>query len=129
MEVLFEPIHCGPKLYVFGAGHVGQAVCKTLERTPFTVHAIDDRSEWIDSPLLPSETIRHKTESDDFIRSAHWDPIKTYAVVMTHRHDHDQEIIESLLDRPARYIGLIGSRGKWERFKQRFTLKGIPPKS
>jgi xanthine dehydrogenase accessory factor len=50
-----------------------------------------------------------------------------YYVIMTHRHDFDQDILETLLNfEKKKYIGLIGSRSKWERFKQRLTLKGVP---
>lgn len=124
MEVLLEPINTGPHLYLFGAGHVGQAVCKSLSGSIFTVHAIDERSEWIESPEIPHDIIRHPTECTDFIESAEWTFDHTYAVVMTHRHDLDQDIIQKIIQLPAKYIGLIGSKSKWERFKQRLTLRG-----
>lgn len=122
VELLFEPICSGPRLYLFGAGHVGQAVCRTLEGTPFQVHVIDERPEWIRE--LPASAIRHEGEWDDFAPGAIWDA-RTYVAVMTHRHDLDQEIIEFVARMPARYLGLIGSDSKWERFKQRMTQKGF----
>lgn len=125
VEVLFEPVQCGPRLLLFGAGHVGQAVCRTLMGTPFTVHAIDNRKEWIHAPELPSDVIRHETEWDEFVDTARWDCERTYVVVMTHRHDLDQEIIHHAIGREAKYIGLIGSKSKWLRFRQRLSLRGV----
>lgn len=124
VDLLFEVINTGPRLYLFGAGHVGQAVARTLSGTPFAVHVIDEREEWIRSEQLPAEVVRHHCEWDDFVGEAQWDREKTYVAIMTHRHDTDQEIIEDVIERPARYIGLIGSRAKWERFKQRLEAKG-----
>jgi xanthine dehydrogenase accessory factor len=125
VDLLYEVVNCGPRLYLFGAGHVGQAVCRTLTGTLFQVHLIDERDEWVNSPEVPTGVIRHHCEWDEFIKDAYWNTKDTYVAVMTHRHDLDQQIIENVLDRPSRYIGLIGSRGKWERFKQRFEQRGI----
>ncbi|MBI3558233.1 MAG: xanthine dehydrogenase accessory protein XdhC [Deltaproteobacteria bacterium] len=125
VELLFEVVNTGPQLYVFGAGHVGRAVCRTFAGTPFGVHVIDERKEWIESELLPEEVVRHRCEWDDFIEEASWDSERTFVAVMTHRHDVDQAIIEAVIKRPAKYIGLIGSTSKWTRFQQRMTAKGI----
>ena len=43
VEVFVEALNLGPNLYLFGVGHVGQAVCRALSGTPFVVHAIDER--------------------------------------------------------------------------------------
>lgn len=125
VELFFESINTGPRLYLFGAGHVGQAVCKTLAGTPFAVHVIDEREEWINSRELPAGVIRHNCEWDDFVKDAQWSADNTYVAVMTHRHDTDQDIVEALVDRPTKYLGLIGSNSKWERFKQRLTARGM----
>lgn len=128
VELLIEVMNAGPHLYLFGAGHVGQAVSQTLRGTPFTVHLIDEREEWVMSQALSEEVVRHHAEWDDFVDGANWDASKTYVAVMTHRHDLDQDIIEFMIGAKApdvRYVGLIGSRAKWERFKQRLTLKGL----
>ena len=46
---------------------------------------------------------------------------------MTHRHDLDQKIIAKVIKKPTRYIGLIGSKPKWEKFKQRLLLRNFTP--
>jgi xanthine dehydrogenase accessory factor len=127
VELLFEVLNTGPRLYLFGAGHVGQAVCRTLAGTPFAVHLIDERPEWIHSPAVPSEVVRHACEWEDFVETAEWDKERTYVAIMTFRHDLDEKILEDLLrkKRETRYLGLIGSHSKWERFKQRLTARDI----
>lgn len=127
VDLLFEVINRGPRLYLFGAGHVGQAVCRTLQGTPFIVHAIDDRDEWINSASLPKDVIRHHCEWDEFVEKAQWSAERTYVAIMTHRHDVDQDIVEYVVKKPTRYVGLIGSQSKWERFKQRYSMKGLAP--
>jgi len=127
VDLFYEVVNAGPHLYVFGAGHVGQAVARTLEGTPFTVHLVDERTEWVNAPQLPVGVVRHESEWDEFARAARWDARQTYVVIMTFRHDLDEKILEGILSsrRDLRYLGLIGSAAKWERFRQRLLQKGI----
>jgi xanthine dehydrogenase accessory factor len=122
VDVLIEILGTGPTLYLFGAGHVGQAVCRTLVGTPFAIHAIDERAEWISE--LPKGVLRHHGAWDDFADAAPWDAESTYVAVMTHRHDTDQDIVGAVVRKPAKYIGLIGSRTKWARFQNRLGARG-----
>jgi xanthine dehydrogenase accessory factor len=126
VDVFFEVINAGPVLYLFGAGHVGQALCRVLAGTPFAVHVTDERPEWLDAPELPADVVRHPGEWTDFVREVPWDAARTYVAIMTHRHDTDQDIVADVINRPARYIGLIGSESKWARFRQRLTAREVP---
>ncbi|NTX08368.1 xanthine dehydrogenase accessory protein XdhC [Myxococcus sp. CA040A] len=126
VDVFVEPVNHGPRLYLFGAGHVGQAVCRILEGTPFRVHLVDERPEWLHGERVPAAVTRHEESWEDFVAQAVWDTRRTYVAVMTHRHDLDQDIIAAALEKPARYIGLIGSKTKWARFRQRLEARGVP---
>jgi xanthine dehydrogenase accessory factor len=121
VEIFAEVLSVGPRLYLFGAGHVAQALCRVLAGTPFVVHAVDEREEW--SGALPSEVHRHTTPWDVFAREARWSAENTY-VAMTHRHDVDEAIVADVVTRPARYLGLIGSQTKWRRFRDRLEARG-----
>ncbi len=125
VEIFFEVLFRSPRLYLFGAGHVGQALCRVLMGTAFTVEAIDERSEWIGAPELPPFVIRHPKPWDEFIEQAEWSAERTYVAVMTCRHDWDQAIIEQVIRKPTRYIGLIGSDLKWRKFRERLTARGM----
>lgn len=125
VEVLVETVHTEPQLLIFGAGHVAQAVARTLEGTPFQVHLIDPRPEWLEK--APDYVTRHENEGLHFIAGySQWSPERTYAVVMTFDHDLDQKLIENLVQQKTRYLGLIGSRMKWQRFEKRLLEKGLP---
>ncbi len=125
VDAFFEVVGAAPRLYLFGVGHVGQALCRVLEGTPFEVHAIDEREEWIGAERLPQTVRRHAVPWDAFAAQARWDDERTYVAIMTHRHDADQEIVAHVVDRPARYIGLIGSKTKWSRFRERLGARGV----
>jgi xanthine dehydrogenase accessory factor len=123
VETFVEVLYTGPQLYLFGAGHVGQAVCRALAGTPFVVHAIDERPEW--ASAVPPEVTRHEVPWDAFVAEATWSAERTYVAIMTHRHDVDEAIVADVVGRPARYVGLIGSETKWRRFRDRLEARGI----
>jgi xanthine dehydrogenase accessory factor len=124
VETFVEVAGAGPHLYLFGAGHVGQAVCRALVGTPFRVHAIDEREEW--SSAVPAEVARHMMPWDAFVADATWSAESTYVAIMTHRHDVDEAIVADVVRRQARFVGLIGSQTKWRRFRERLEARGIP---
>src|SRR5438309_6624227 len=66
VDAFFEVVGAAPRLYLFGVGHVGQALCRVLDGTPFEVHAIDERDEWIGAERLPQSVHRHAVPWDAF---------------------------------------------------------------
>ena len=50
---------------------------------------------------------------------------EVFACVATPDHPLDQACAEALLRKPLAYLGVIGSRRKAERFKQRFLAAGF----
>ncbi len=127
MELLMEVLNLNPQLYIYGAGHVGQALCRVLSNTAFVTHLVDARPEWIDSPEVPDHVVRHSCSWDAFNESALWNTERVYAAIMTPDHAEDFEILADLLKRPLRYVGLIGSDAKWLQFQRSLREMGFEP--
>jgi xanthine dehydrogenase accessory factor len=109
-------------IMLFGAGHVGQALVAILQHLPCHLQWVDTRANQ-HPPGLPANVIPIVSDSPDAEVTSM--PEKGYYIVMTHNHQLDFDILESVLKRgDARYVGLIGSVTKWERFKLRFRHKG-----
>jgi len=125
MELYMEVINHNPSLFLFGAGHIGQSLCQVLEGTPFRVHLIDEREEWINAPGIPGETMRHQCHWSDFIGKANWCGKRTYVTILTYHGAVDQQVLEEVLPHPARYIGMIGSKSKWGRVEKNLSEKGF----
>ncbi len=119
VEVFIDVQGSGPKLHVFGAGHVGQAVARVLEGTRFAVHVLDERKDWLGK--LPPSAVKHDEPWDRYAAQLSGG----YALVMTHRHDLDEDIVFALAQKPLAYLGLIGSETKWKRFSHRLSLRGL----
>ncbi len=112
------------KLYLFGAGHVGRAIILALAPLPFDVIWIDPR-EGAFPGAVPSNvaTIQSENPAGEIANA----PPDSFALVMTHSHALDLEIIDAVLRSPGfAYAGLIGSATKRARFSKRLREAGIP---
>lgn len=126
VELLIEPLNSAPKLYIFGAGHVGSALAgQFASGSRFQVHLIDSRREWIGAPGLPESTIKHECDPVQFAATLDWHPPRSWAVVLTHDHELDFSLMLELAPRGLKYLGLIGSQTKWRRFSHRLKESGI----
>jgi len=125
LEVFFELVGNSPALYIFGAGHVGQALCHVMIETPFKVHLIDDREEWVLSPNLPKGIIKHHQTWNDFIKKNSWSSEKTYIAIMTPGHALDEVILQTVLKHDFKYLGLMGSKNKWTEIKSNLLKNGF----
>lgn len=123
-EVLIEPIgDMRPQVFLFGAGHVGQALVTALAPLPFAVTWVDSRVD-----IFPARTpanVQLKVADTPALEVAQAQPDALY-LVMTHSHQLDLEICETVLNRgDFAYLGLIGSATKRTRFERRLRVKGI----
>jgi len=125
-EVLIEVLNAGPHLLLFGAGHVGQALCRVLEGTSHTVHLVDERPDWLHQPGLPPGVIRHPEGWEAFLRTVRWNP-RTRVVVATHSGDLDRTILRAVLPAAPGFVGLLGSKAKGARMRAALAEDGLDP--
>lgn len=110
---------------VFGAGHVGSAVVRSLS-------ALDSNIRWIDSRrgIFRSAPSNVRTiESAEPALEVAAMPRGSCYLVMTHSHAIDFDVCDRILRRPDTvYCGLIGSLSKRRRFEKRFRAQGLQDK-
>ncbi|MEX0644773.1 MAG: xanthine dehydrogenase accessory protein XdhC [Parvularculaceae bacterium] len=112
-----------PRIFVFGAGHVGTAIIRILEGMPAAVTWVDRRAECF--PAMPAANVS-MTETGDEVGAASIAPAGSYFLVLTHSHDVDYELVHAILKRgDAAYCGLIGSETKRARFARRLRRAGL----
>lgn len=132
VELFFDVIRPRPQLLIFGAGHVSQSLLEVMAGTAFDCHVIDERNEWIEAAQRKKYQLNHlslQTVNQPVVEwidanKSTWGA-ETYAVVLTHDHGLDEDIIERLAPLPLKYLGLIGSRTKRQRFFARLAEKGL----
>jgi xanthine dehydrogenase accessory factor len=125
-EVFIEPLFPTQRLYVFGAGHIGKALCPLAVNIGFSVTIIDERRDMANQARFPQATALIHSFDPNRWAELLFDE-RTYCVVVTPSHKPDGEIVRALLERPCRYIGMIGSKNK-RRSTEKFLLEsGITP--
>ena len=104
-----------PHVYVFGAGHVGDALANALSFTPVRVTLVDTREADLMACDVPGVETCLSAMPEQVVRSA---PPGSAFIVLTHDHALDFLIVtEALQRRDAVYVGMIGSKTKKATFK------------
>lgn len=101
-----------PAVYIFGGGHVGQALINYLLNLNFGITLIDNREEFAVKNRREGITVVHS----DYVKfAAEFKPKKeSYFVILTHGHVFDYDILKKLYERNlvTKYVGVIGSKSK-----------------
>jgi xanthine dehydrogenase accessory factor len=128
MEVFIEPVEPAPDVYVFGAGHVGQALARMAHDVGFRVHVVDDREKFASADRFPAG-VRVVVDDIPGWLANNTMPATAYAVIVTRGHRHDLDALRALATRGLRYLGLIGSRAKVKRIYDALLEEGMNPEA
>lgn len=121
---LTVPVVRAGRLYLFGGGHVSQALVRAASAVGFRCVVFDDRAEFASPALFPQaeevlcgsfgEVGKHLTvTADDFV------------AVMTRGHQADCEVLMQVLRSGAKYIGCIGSKKKLALCREQLLAAGF----
>ncbi len=134
MWIFYEVSQTRPTVYLFGGGHVGQALSAFLRQLNYTIVLIDNREEFASEERNPHATERVFRDYVEYAREFQPQP-NSFAVIMTQGHNYDYQVLKTIYQRklPLRYIGIIASRAKAnglirnlkEDFGEEIDLSGI----
>jgi xanthine dehydrogenase accessory factor len=113
-----------PALALFGAGHVGRALCTMASQLPLRLSVFDSRKDQCAQvPASPNIDVHTPHDLLPIAQNLrHHDA----ALVMTHSHALDYDLCRILLTNTAlRYTGLIGSQAKARRFRKALKKDGL----
>lgn len=121
-----EQIGFSETVYIFGGGHVSQALVPALSAVGFKCVVMDDRPEFAEKSLFPGVADTFICDFENILDSITITK-NDLCCVMTRGHSYDTEIQAQLLKTPAYYIGVIGSRSKKAAVEKRLVEEfGIP---
>ena len=106
-----EPMGRDGVLYLFGGGHVGQALAPMLSQVGFRVVVFDSREDIAQPQNFPGAE-RVVLGSFEHIGEQVQLTSRDYAVVMSPGHRHDLEVLCQVLAQNPYYVGCMGSRKK-----------------
>lgn len=112
-----------PRLYLYGAGHVGRAIISIAADLPLDIVWVDTARDRFPESLAGD--IRIEIAPDPAMTAGRAEA-SCYHLVMTYSHAIDLAICHALLLRnDFTFLGLIGSRTKRARFLSRLRQAGI----
>jgi xanthine dehydrogenase accessory factor len=123
MAVFVEILEPAPRLLLFGAGYVARAIAAQARSCDFDVTVVDERAEWVVAERFPGARLMCASP-EDVARTFTTCPTD-YAVVVTHDHALDQRVVQVLLERPLKFLGLVGSVPKQRKFALRLRARGF----
>ncbi|MEP1441991.1 MAG: xanthine dehydrogenase accessory protein XdhC [Hyphomicrobiales bacterium] len=111
-----------PNIYIFGAGHVGNALAEAVSLLPFNPILIDTRADML---ALAPDTIEKRLTAmpEAEVRGA-----KTGSAFVVLTHDHALDFLitrEVLVRNDVVYAGMIGSKTKRATFKKWAEREGV----
>ncbi|MCM1148741.1 MAG: XdhC/CoxI family protein [Butyricicoccus sp.] len=99
------------RVYIFGGGHVSQALVPALAAVDFRCVVLEERPEFCRPELFPGAEavlrVDYTRVSDTVELTA-----EDWVIIMTRGHSDDLLVQSQVMKYPVRYIGVIGSRKK-----------------
>ena len=115
VSVFLEYFGSPDSLYIFGCGHVGEALVNVLSGPGFSVNCIDEREEY-------AEKIKQRYHVPVFAGFPEMDSRRnTFIVIASYSHEKDYEILKKIIADKTEYeyLGIVASSGKWKTIKEK----------
>ena len=123
-DVFAERFGAVPQLVVCGGGHVAAALVKQAKLLGIPVLAIDDREEFAQQlRAAGADTVL----CAPFAQALQGVPggAETYFAVLTRSHVFDLDCLTRILQKPAAYVGMMGSRGRAALVRRQLLENGL----
>lgn len=119
-----EVLVASGRVYIFGGGHVAQALTPVLASVGFRCVIIEDRVQFCNPALFPQAVDVRLARLEEWEKVIPIMP-EDYICIMTRGHKNDLECQAFALRTPASYIGVIGSRKKIAAVNARLLEMGF----
>jgi xanthine dehydrogenase accessory factor len=117
-----EPVKFAGRVFIFGGGHVAQALEPVLESVGFRCVVFDNREEFVSRELFPG-ALDLITGDYDHIEEKLTVSSRDYIVIVTHAYD--LAVLRQIIGKNCAYIGVIGSKTKAAALKRQLTEEGV----
>jgi xanthine dehydrogenase accessory factor len=122
-----EEVAAIPRLFIYGAGHVGRALCPAAAKVGFVPVVRDARADLVVPERFPEADLVEYVSYDDPALAEDVTPAD-YVVCCTHTHATEAQVLEKVLPRRPRYVGCLGSRKKAAFLAGRLAEAGVDEK-
>ena len=126
IEIFIEPVARPPRLVIFGAVEIGQALCALAARTGFAITVCDPRAAFTTSERFPDADEVIVQWPEDALEQLGLDK-RTFVVILSHDPRYEDPVLKAALAAGVRYLGAMGSRKTHRKRLERLIEAGVPP--
>lgn len=123
-QVFLDVMTSGAHLLICGAGHIALPLARFAGDLGFRVTVLDDRPDFASQERFPGCAVL--AENFGKALDAMTLGADDYVVVITRGHEHDVECLRHVLDKPVKYLGMIGSRRRVGFVFEWLESQGVP---
>lgn len=114
-----------PRLLILGGGHIGQALCEVAGALGiFEIVVVDDRPAYA-NPSRHPKAHQIVITDPDYAGDPPPSDAQTFVIIVTRCHESDYRLLKYYLEKPFAYLGMVGSRTKWARFRKQLQSEGF----
>jgi xanthine dehydrogenase accessory factor len=124
-EVFFDISTPPPSLIVFGAGYDSVPLVKQAWTLGFAVTVVDVREAYLTADRFPGATLisAHFSRFGEAVAV----DAQSFALVMNHHIERDQQSLRFALESQAAYIGVLGPRSRYQKLLDGLAAQGFVP--
>ncbi len=129
--VLIEAVQPPPKLFIFGAGHIGAKLAKIAsELDIFNIFLIDDRKAFLNKQdFCDWENVNLVHTDAKWIKGIPEIDPASFLVILTRCHATDKILVKNYAEIKQAYIGMLGSKSKVIKMWKELENEGLNPHS
>ncbi len=121
---IIEPGIITSTVFIYGGGHISQFISKTAKAVDFKVIVMDDREQFANRERFPEADEIIVDEFENLLKYSDSEG-EGYVVIVTRGHNHDALVLEEVLKKKNRYIGMIGSKRKIRMVYDYLESRGV----
>ena len=124
-RLLLEPPTTVVQLLILGAGHIARPLATMAKLVGYEVTVVDDRPSFANSARFSTADTIICNDFEHAIDAVNINP-QTFIVIITRGHRYDKVCLRKVINLPASYIGMIGSRKRVKALIAELEEEGVP---
>ena len=125
-RVFVERFGAGAQLVICGGGHVATSVVRLAKLLGLPAIGLEDRPEYAEA-LQEAGADRVICTPFEQALAQISGSAETYFCVLTRAHAYDVVCLKQILQKPAAYVGMMGSRGRSQLVRRQLVEAGVDP--
>ncbi len=124
IAIFVEPVMPDSQLLICGGGHISCALAQVVQGLEFRLTVMDDRPQFANTQRFPHADRIVQAPYEELAQQVEITPT-TFVVIVTRGHTGDEACLRSVIESPACFIAMVGSRAKWANIRQRLAEDGV----